>query len=138
MTRFEKNNRRNLGMRFNTPLMAAAAAALFVASPALAQNTAGPTNTTDLTTGNTVTTNGMDPGMAGAPPPGATTDPTGAAAAPGAQSATLPPDANAGAIDTTYAQGEDEGGRFPWGLLGLLGLLGFLGRRRRDTGPTDR
>jgi hypothetical protein len=130
MTRFEHEHRRNLGMRLKTPLIITAA--LFVASPALAQNTTGPTNTTDLTTGNTVNTGGIDANMAGAPPPGSETTPTGAAATPGPQSATLPQDANAGAIDTTYAQGDDEGGRFPWGVLGLLGLAGLLGRKRGD------
>jgi MYXO-CTERM domain-containing protein len=32
---------------------------------------------------------------------------------------------------------DDDGGRFPWGLLGLLGLAGLLGGKRRDDVRVD-
>ena len=110
-------------MRFNTQLVIAVAS-LMTAAPALAQNTADqPVDT--------VNTTGADANIVGAPAPGTATIPD-AAATPGAQPATLPPDTDAGTIDTAYTEGRDRDGRFPWGVLGVLGLLGLLGRRRRN------
>lgn len=116
-------------MRIKTPLILAAAA-LATATPALAQNTGDPAANMDLTTGNTVGTEGLDPAMA--PPPGTQTSPTGAAAAPGDQSAVLPADSGAMADPATGGNDNDDG-HFPWGVLGALGLLGLLGRRRANT-----
>ena len=67
------------------------------------------TNATDA-----ATLNGMtgDPALQSAPPVTTTSE------APGVTDATVTPDT-----------GEDGGG-FPWGLLGILGLLGLIGRFR--------
>lgn len=93
--------------------------ALAAATPAAAQNEAAPP-TNDVAP---VATNDVAAPSAGTP--------TDAAAAPGAQPATLPPDSNAAAVDTAVTEDRDDGGdRFPWGLIGLVGLVGLLGRRR--------
>jgi hypothetical protein len=95
------------------------AGALVVASPALAQdNAAAP--------GNTVANNGVVANSAAAAAP---TTPTEAAATPGTQNATLPPNAATPAdTGTTMAVKTHSG--FPWGVLGLLGLIGLFGVRK--------
>lgn len=110
-------------MRFDIQL-AIVAGSLIAAAPALAQNT------TEQPVG-TANTAGTDAYIAGAPAPGTAAMPD-AAATPGTQTATLPPDAGAGAADTPSTRGSADGDRFPWGVLGVLGLLGLLGRRRRN------
>jgi hypothetical protein len=102
--------------------------ALTAAVPAAAQNTTGPDANTAMTSANAVSTNGVAPG--GTPVTGTPTD---AAAAPGAQTATLPPDSNAAAVDTAVVRRDGAGRDFPWGLIGLVGLIGLLGRRRSAT-----
>jgi hypothetical protein len=122
-------------MRNKMPLMIVAGA-LVVATPAFAQNEVGPTNTTDMNSANTVSTEGVtDPNAVGG-----ATSPTGAAAVPGDQSAVLPANSDTAAVDTGYgepAQPQERRG-FPWGVLGLLGLLGFLGRKRDRTDNSRR
>lgn len=110
-------------MRFKTQVIIVAGS-LMTASPALAQNAAEPVD-------NAANATGVDANVAATPAPATALPPTGAAAAPATQPATLPP-AGDPTIDTAYTQGDDDGGRFPWGVLGVLGLLGLLGRRRRN------
>jgi len=96
------------------------AGALIAASPAVAQdNAAAP--------GNTVSTQGVDANIAPNTTAPATT--TTAAATPGAQDATLPPDAPVADETATTAPAEQHRG-FPWGVLGLIGLIGLLGVRK--------
>jgi MYXO-CTERM domain-containing protein len=102
------------------------AAALCAAAPALAQNSGTPTNTTDMTSGNTVSTSGVDANSAAGGP----ATPTDAAATPGTQQTALPPTVTTPAeTGSGVIVGKQKG--FPWGVLGLLGLLGILGKRRR-------
>src|SRR4051812_32214613 len=92
------------------------AGALFVASPALAQdNAAAPANT--------VATNGADANAVGTVP--AETAPP--AAVPGDQAAAVPPGADT-TTDTATAPEHKRG--FPWGVLGLIGLVALLGARK--------
>jgi hypothetical protein len=96
------------------------AGALLAASPALAQdNAAAP--------GNTVSTEGVDANIAANTTAPDTT--TTSAATPGAQDATLPPEAPAADEAATTAPVEQHRG-FPWGVLGLIGLIGLLGVRK--------
>ena len=96
------------------------AGALIAPSPALAQdNAAAP--------GNTVSTEGVDANIAANTTAPAT--PTTAAATPGAQDATLPPEATT-TTDTGPVAPVEERRGFPWGVLGLLGLIGLLGVRK--------
>ena len=96
------------------------AGALVATSPALAQdNAAAP--------GNTVSTEGVDANIAANTAAPAT--PTTAAATPGAQDATLPPEAATPAESAMTAPAERRRS-FPWGVLGLLGLAGLLGARK--------
>lgn len=45
--------------------------------------------------------------------------------------AAMPPVAEApGLTDATVTPETNDGGSFPWGLLGLLGLVGLIGRMR--------
>jgi hypothetical protein len=95
------------------------AGALFVAAPAVAQdNAAAPANT--------VADNGVDANTANAAAP---TTPTDAAATPGTQTATLPPNV-ATPADTGATMAVKTHRGFPFGVLGLLGLIGLLGVRK--------
>ena len=87
------------------------AGAIGVATPALAQNNAAPTNT--------AATNE-------APPSNAMTS---AAAGPATSDESLPPTESSPAARGAAPIVAQKTG-FPWGVLGLLGLLGFLGRKR--------
>ena len=103
-------------MRFSQSLILAGA--LIAASPALAQdNAAAP--------GNTVSTEGVDANIAANTTAPAT--PTTAAATPGAQDTTLPPEAT---TDTAPVAPVEQRRGFPWGVIGLLGLIGLLGVRK--------
>jgi hypothetical protein len=110
-----------------TSSLAIAAAALLAVSPALAQNAAGPTNTTDVTSGNAVgtsatTTNDVSNG----------TTAVGGTTSPGGQDAALPATAAGTPADVGYvAPAQEQKKGFPWGVLGLLGLLGLIPRRGR-------
>ena len=77
--------------------------------------------------GNTVSTEGVDANIAANTTAPAT--PTTAAATPGAQDATLPPEATT-TTDTGPVAPVEERRGFPWGVLGLLGLIGLLGVRK--------
>jgi len=110
-------------MRTIKPIMIAAAA-LFVAGPALAQNEAAPTNTTDVTATNSAATTDLNA-------VGTTTVDT--TAVPATTVEPLPVDANAGTIDTSLgAPAPAEKKHFPWGVIGILGLLGLIPRTRRS------
>ena len=107
-----------------TATLALAAAILVGAAPAAAQNAAVPSNTTDVTTANTVNTTATTT----ANDVGNVTMPT--AATPGTETTTT---ATNTAVDVGYGpptQPKEKRG-FPWGVIGLLGLLGFLPRTRR-------
>ena len=115
-------------MRNIAPLMIAAA--LTISAPAAAQNAndttaANSTTVNDATmapeSGNTV---GTGDAVADAPVNGLT-------AGPGAAPETLPP----AAVDTTtegVPADDNDGGGFPWGVLGLLGLVGLIPRKSRS------
>ena len=98
-----------------------AVAALLAATPAVAQNTEEPAVNADTTATNAVGTNDVTGNVAMTPPD--------AAAAPGTQTATLPPDSSTAAVDTAVTR-DREGHGFPWGVFGLVGLIGLLGRKR--------
>jgi len=101
-----------------TRSLAIATAALLATSPAVAQNTATPANTTDSIAANSMAANTTDMNTAGATTTTMatnTTDTTQAAPGPG----------------TDYVAPEKKRG-FPWGILGLLGLIGLIPRNRRS------
>lgn len=98
--------------------MGLAAAALFAATPALAQNQADPANTTEAAATNAEMTDAN------------AVVPLDANAVDANAVATVPVDENLTAVDTTAPAPEKPRG-FPWGVLGLVGLVGLLGRARR-------
>lgn len=92
------------------------AGALFVASPALAQDNAA-------TTDNTIASNGVDANAAMTPP-------ADTAATPVAPQDSAPPSvATPADTGATTAPPPTKRG-LPWGLLGLLGLIGLFGARK--------
>ena len=105
-------------MRYSTPVMIAAT--LLLAAPASAQDNAV-----------TATNDAAAAADAAATDPLATdanlaTDPAnGMVAEPAAPVVTTEP------MDMNYDEpaGDDDDGRFPWGLLGLLGLAGLIPRK---------
>ena len=101
-------------MRISTPIIAAAA--LFAATPALAQN--DPANAT-------VADNAV-----------VTTDLNAAAPADAnAMTAVPPATTETTTMDTNMVEPASEPKRgFPWGILGLLGLIGLLPRTSRKRG----
>ena len=109
-------------MRKTTPLMIAAA--LTIAGPAFAQdtaNTAAPVTANEAVADPAADMNGVvvDPA----------TPTNGLTAGPGAAPETAPPQS----VDTAYGEpaAVERDGGFPWGVLGLLGLLGLIPRRKR-------
>ena len=103
-------------MRYATPLMIALAVA--VSAPAAAQDTNAVDNAAvaanDIAPAD-ANAMAVDPALANdvamAPAPATTTDPA------------LTPE--------TAPADDDDGGGFPWGLLGLLGLIGLIPRKGR-------
>lgn len=114
-------------MRIMTTITIAALAVL-TAAPAIAQNTAEPSNTADMTTANV---SGM-PGAATTNDAGTSTNTMGATG--NAAMPTAPVTTNESNVTTvalgTYSPAPEKKS-FPWGIIGLLGLLGFIPRARR-------
>ena len=94
----------------------AMAAAIFIATPTVAQNNAT-TDANNVTSANEVTANAE-----------AATNATLEAATPGANTIAPSTVAETAAAPPPQPQPVQRG--FPWGVLGVLGLIGLLGRRR--------
>lgn len=107
-------------MGTKTPLLIGAA--LLIAAPAAAQNTADTTNNTAAVSANT-----------------ATTEMNATAVDANAAAPAQPVDANPAGTQGTAEPSDQLGGPtgtdtghhgFPWGVLGLVGLIGLFGRKR--------